>query len=419
LEINMKTIRLLALSLVLFTGVIFPQDKQLYFESSLANNDSSQQINLSNYYSANEKIEGYFYVTILNGLIEGKLVKGGFSFLEPQVLGFDKSSAKKRTLERNEPAGNLDTLTYGIRVEKAVSFSIEPDMSSLKNDSVLVIINYCVYQNRGYEDDKCLNVNYNLKAHIVQARAALNKPNVFNFDDDTFKDYNLTYSINYNSSNNQIPKITGIGKFEKEILDACRNANMKNYKLNFSVDFVKDKYESEFRRNDMLVFPYELIIRNTNLSSTNVLIDGSTGKKINLPCEVYYFSHTFPFRLYNEDKERKYESYKTKNQILKSEYDLIIVPVSLNKDTLEVVVFEFSRKINVDDVMRWTPSSVRLRFIGTDKGSTQLHLAKENWSANFEREGERYDIYGYDDYEKYIDEYVVLNLRAITKQTEY
>lgn len=36
-------------------------------------------------------------------------------------------------------------------------------------------------------------------------------------------------------------------------------------------------------------------------------------------------------------------------------------------------------------------------------------MPKENWTAAFEKEGEKYQIYGYSDFERFVNEYIFIN----------
>ncbi len=88
-----------------------------------------------------------------------------------------------------------------------------------------------------------------------------------------------------------------------------------------------------------------------------------------------------------------------------------MVPISLNGDTLTADVFLNYSKITLDNIPRWTPIKKRVKLI--QGYPIAINLPRENWSANFSRDGEKYNIYGYSDYERYVNEYLLISFDSI------
>ena len=54
---------------------------------SIRTMDYSQKVSLFQNENVNEPVEGYFLCTEYEKLLEGKIVKGGFNFLDPKIIG--------------------------------------------------------------------------------------------------------------------------------------------------------------------------------------------------------------------------------------------------------------------------------------------------------------------------------------------
>ena len=147
---------------------------------------------------------------------------------------------------------------------------------------------------------------------------------------------------------------------------------------------------------------YFLIQKERTNSSTQVF------DKTNFKTPVYYAQFTLPFELFDAKKMELFDKYKTKEKIFQSKYTLLLVPISATNDGITADLFIQYTKLNIDDgIPRWTPIKKRI-IIPHGKG-LRIDLPKENWSANFTRASEQYDVYGYSDYERYIDETIVIS----------
>ncbi len=179
--------------------------------------------------------------------------------------------------------------------------------------------------------------------------------------------------------------------------------------LNLGVEFVRTDSKTEFFGGPAPKGETLLRDQHYHLNVVDCLKDELSGTEFELPVPVYSTQLKFPFRLYNPDKENLYQKYRTGNEVLNSRYNVFLIPISYTNDTLTVDLFLVYSKLNLNDgIQRWTPIKKRLSFISWSK----IQLPKENWSANFSRQGEDYDIYGYSDFERYINEYLFITLET-------
>jgi len=381
------------------------------FSAKMANAKITQQVLLNGSYKPGEKIEGYFYTTIMEGVIEGKLTPGGISFMEPRIFGFYDAGLGDKLAMAKYPIGDIDSLTYGLRIEKAITFMIEPDYANSDGDSLMLLFKYCVFSLKPENNKKLHDVDYNLSPHYQHIKVAANKMLSFDFIDKYFEGYKINFSFGNRLNKIDTPRLKTGEVLAKEILESCRKSSVKISEFAINGEFVTEKNPNGEFNFRFFTPPFENRIQCNELPAGNTLIKEAGGIDEKLPITIYQFRFSFPFHLYNKNKDEQYAGYKTRNEIFNSNYNIIIVPISIAADTLEADIFISYTKLQIDDVIRWTPSKKRIKMLLNTP--VKIELPKENWSANFERGGEKYDIYGYSDYEKYADEYLILNFTSI------
>ena len=381
-------------------------DRNLYFSARFSNENLTQQIFINENYKPGENIEGYFFISLMEQILEGKLVKGGFNFMSPEVFHLYSPEAQDQILKRHEPCGNVDSLSYGIRAERGISFYITPDYSSIKNDSVTILFKYYVFTIKAQNNNGLNDVDYNLNAHYEHIRIPTNKNIEFDFLKKYFPEHNLEFMFGDKESG--LIKAPGI--ICEEIQKASQNSLTDQKGLSISAEYLVERSPDNSFRMKIMEPEFEKRIKCDVLQVAKAVFNSDNNKRISLQENIYGFSFSSPFRLYNTDKEKEYEKYETREQIFNSELDLNIIPLKLKKDTLEVTVFISAKKIKLDNVMRWTPLKISLSLPVNEP--VKVHLPKENWSANFERKGEKYNIYGFTDYEKFVDEYIIINFNS-------
>ncbi len=390
----------------------------LDFKAVAKSNDGKQKLVLFNRGSINDVIDGYILITRNNRSIEGKIQKGGFNFLEPSVFEVGVESLRRKWVENNFPINDIETMTNGLDVEKVYSFEITPVVLDIQNDSLSFFIKG-VFYDLAKQNDKHneFNLNYNINLSYKLFKVPYNKTVPLDYLNEQFKDYTCSVVFNkikkhdeYLSINNNRPLFDGIKQ------SAAESALPPNMIFNIGTGFIRTNTDNNYQH--MIIAPYSpyhflLSIQRQPLAPINAVVDKEYIDRADLPVDAYHAEMTFPFQLYNTEKSELYKNYKSEKEIFRSKYNVVVVPISLNEDTLTADVFLNYSKISLDDnIPRWTPIKKRIKLIEGNL-PIALDLPKENWSANFTREGERYDIYGYSDFERYVNEYLLISFDSV------
>lgn len=394
------------------------ENYHLDFKATIKSNDSKQELVLFNRGNIDDVIDGYILITKNNRNIEGKIQKGGFNFLEPSVFEIGVESLRRKWVENNFPINDVTNLTNGVDIEKVYSFEITPVILNIQSDSLNFYIKG-VFFNLKKQNDKVeeYNLNYDVHFSYKLFKIPYNKIIALDFLDKQFKDYTCSIIFNkikkldeYLSIKNDEPLFNGIKQ------SASESTLPTNLLLNIGTGFIRTKADNEYQY--MIITPYApynflLSIQRLSLEPINALVDKQYNDRAKLPVDAYRAELTFPFQLYNKEKVEIYKNYKTEKEIFQSKYNMVVVPISLNEDTLTADVFLNYSKISLNDgIPRWTPIKKRIKLIEGNP-PIALDLPKENWSANFTREGEKYDIYGYSDFERYVNEYLLLSFNSV------
>jgi hypothetical protein len=209
----------------------------------------------------------------------------------------------------------------------------------------------------------------------------------------------------------------------EKLFNAIKSKTNKYKTLNKKV-----KLDLIFAKSEKLTEPFlnEVIFSPKGETESNIMFldaeiyDGVelNSERINLCNSIYYIPLNVPFKIYNKKKMESYKNYKTIKKTFNSTYKIYFLPISIENDSLVADLYITIEKINLDDeIARWTPIHKRVKMkinkyitsnINTNKynASFMFKLPEENWSAFFSRNGENYEIYGYSDYERFIDEFI-------------
>jgi|GEM_PF-2549921 len=402
------------------------QVKDITFHMEISDSLCNQQLVLNKNYTPGELIDGYFYITPYERVIEGDLVNGGLSFTDSSVYYIYNNKTKKEIHRNKYPVGNIDSLTCGLQIEKALSFSIEPDFGSIKADSMLLHFKYYILKMKTKDISDFTDVDYNIKIHYQHIKVALNKPLAFDFIDKNFAGHKIVFKIKDNWMDNVLSnkKLAGVFKyvspdelFPETDLKSLPDSSVLNMDFKFNSEFILEPSDNYlFNMTKQKPF-FDKRIQCKELPEGNVL-SFETSKShttFHMPpnMSMYQFCFTYPFHLYNQQKEDLYASYKTREQIFKSDYNLFIMPLSYRNDTLTAYIYLSYSKLDIDLLARWTPIRKKIKLVKNEP--IKIELPKERWNANFEREGEKYDIYGYSDYEKFTNEFFIINFYSIAQ----
>jgi hypothetical protein len=345
------------------------------------------------------------------------MIKGGFNFLEPSVIGEWPEFIKEEWAKNDFPIEDLQDLTNGLNVQKIISFNITPVMKNPDDDFATLFFKYSVYDiTRQKELDWDLDTH--VKLFYKKVKIHFDRDTSFDFINSDFnergtngKDYRLIFSIFKERGFCQEFDLLNKDKFFNEIKKSAEKSNiLDNAEINLTAEFVQ--VDSAGMQESMWMYnaPFTRT-KESPLLKVKYLSDKKTGQHIDLPSPVYTAKLDLPFRLYNIDKQMMYESYSTTKNIFQSTYNLVIVPITLHDDSLIADLFLDYAKLNIDNIPRWTPIKKRISLKRTFNSG--ITMPKENWTANFTRDGNRYDIYGYSDFENYIKEYLIILFQSI------
>ena len=405
----------IVVSLISFiTALAQSSNYVLDFKAVIKSNDGIQKLVLFNRGNIDDVIEGYILITRGNHNIEGRIQKGGFNFLDPKVFELGLASLQHTWVKNNFPIKNIETMTNGVDVEKVYSFEITPEILNIQSDTLSFYIKGAFYdltkQNDKYSE---FNLNYDVNLSYKLFKIPFNKSIPLDFFNEQFKDYSCSVMFSkikkpeeYLSIQNNQPLFSGIKQ------SAAESTLPPDARFKIGAEYMRTNADNQTHSIVFSPSGYLMRIQQHSLIPVNELVDKQFDQKVDLPVDAYHAELSFPFQLYNKEKSELYKSYKTEKEIFRSKYNVVVVPIALDADTLTADLFLNYSKITLNDnIPRWTPIKKRVKLI---QGlPLAIDLPKENWSANFTRDGERYDIYGYSDYERYVNEYLLISFDSI------
>jgi len=231
-----------------------------------------------------------------------------------------------------------------------------------------------------------------------------------------FKDYNCSVTFSKVKKSEEYLYLSNNQDLFNGIKQSASESELPpDVRIKFNVEYFRGEADNPIPMITFSPSNYLLRVQQHSLEPFNSVADKRYDNKTSLQVEAYNANLSFPFQLYNRKKSELYKSFSASKEIFQSKFNVIVVPISLNEDTLTADVFLDYLKITLDDIPRWTPIKKKVKL--TRELPLAINLPKENWSANFIRNGEKYDIYGYSDYERYVNEYLIISFESL-KQIE-
>lgn len=382
---------------------------QLNMKMQISSPDS--QTSVINYSgSADDKIDGYYYIPWYDDFTTFEfntgLQKGGFSMLNSEVFGSAVDFLMNKWVENKFPIEDLEVMTNGFNIKKALSFRIQPIIVDRNSGTLNIFFKAAVY-NFDLQDMRDFNYDCNIKLFYKQLKIPFGDLSPVKFLNDEFPGYNFEIEFAKPGSNDDVLVLDYSGSMMEELVKSANESKLNDVDISFSIELLRRKANSISP-----VFEFYSRHKELYLKSINALSDSYGIEKVSLPVNVYHAHLNFPFYIYDFTKANRYKNYKSKENIFQSDYDVLIVPIDIKGDSLTADLFLNYTKLNLnDEISRWTPIKKRVT-IHTKYGGS-IELPKENWSANFSRGGEQYDIYGYSDYEKYVNEILYIKINDI------
>lgn len=384
----------------------------LIFKAEMVKNNGKDHLTLFSQTQSGNSIEGFFFLPQYEPTIDGAIREGGFSFLDPKIfdVAYGAEKLRKEWVKNDFPVLDIENLTNGINLEKILSFYIIPEIKTPVDDSITLFIKYSVYNLQEKERQVEWNLNFDIKLFYKKIKVPFGRELSFSFINEHFEDYHFLFWLERENNFYQNFNLQDGGKFFEGIEKTIEESVVKDkFNIALSAEFVQLQISGKMWGD----FYSGLELRNKQVSllPAKLFKDEQSMLNLQLPLPVYTARLNFPFKIYNDKKGKEYSAYKTVSKILNSVCNIVIVPISLNDDSLTADLFIDYSKLNTGNIPRWTPVKKRITI---HRGSgIKIDLPKENWTANFVRDGERYDIYGYSDFEKFINEYLIITLNSI------
>ncbi len=419
---------------MLFAFSILSAQEKLNIVLKITTTDAKKTI-IHNFTSIiNQKMAGYFYINKEHTIFDRS--KGSFSFIRDlgKLEAFDTRTDNYITTLSDQSFLPLAFLHPYF--DQLIDFTITPCQVRNCADSVVLYYKYIKY-------DKVVGANDNdfttqNKYNTGNIRIPLDKEIELKAYSEVFPRYKFYIKVSARSEEKTLDAGNYDQTFKTELFNSIGESKIKYSTLDFDVKYFNslisaDIYKSQQQnslirventgigKSSLIKFKkdYELkqltpVLKKNKLNykilEDTCLVD--IGNKA-----IYIVKFEFPFVLKDEEKKNEYNKYTTYEKILKSTYEVIIVPISYENDELTVDLFIKWEKLNIGDFLqRWTPIKKRIVINYVNSWNVYFNLPKEKWTANFTRDGQNYDISGYYDYEKYIDETLNIVFKNITKE---
>jgi len=410
--------------IILLSGVSTAQSKyELKMRVKASSLDDKRQIVLYDHGELEEFYDGYIIFPSFMDKIQGGMQKGGFSFIDYTGLEsiFEMKKQREELAKNRFPLGDLQVFANGFNADKVLSFRIIPEFVNEEDDTVSLFIKYVLYDFKG-DQPEYFNWDAKINLYYKLIRIPLNKEIPFQFFDDKLSDYKLSVFLSKIEHGKDLIQIKDDKLFEaiKKAEESCKPISKK---FRFDLNFGKTNSIADDAYSSFLFAPKGETQANINMIDVeNFNAIEFNSEKIALTNNLYYAKIVVPFVIQNEAKAKKYKNYSTRNKIFTSEYNVYFLPVAIEDDSLVGDLFITIEKLKIgDEIERWSPIQKRVKMkmnkrntnsISTNRyyASLMFQLPKENWSAFFSRNGEKYEIYGYADYERFINEYIYISI---------
>jgi len=356
--------------------------------------------------SPDEAIEGYYLQPRFENIYtpNAALRKGGFSFLDANIFGGFVETLSKKWIKNNLPVSDIASIANGLAPAKVLSFQIKPIIVDEKSDTLNLLVKYAVL-NYWNNRESQLNFTPHVQLFYRWLRVKYNENIEFKIFEKLFDGCKFTARFWKGKYKSYIIKSNN--KLFEAIKKSTEESKIHGVNFSFNIGLIRTDETDRFK--------YRFIAKyqGQNLPSTEILVNSEDNESVRLPAKIYFSRLQFPFVLYNTEKAKRYAQYKTKDEIFQSTYDVVIVPINITEDSLTYDLFLNYSKLNLGDgIPRWTPIKKRIT-VSKYWSFAEVELPKENWSANFTRKGEQYNIYGYSDFEQFVNEVLCIKFKVL------
>jgi hypothetical protein len=392
---------------------------QLDWTITLESQDHKQKIMLHSQKGCAENVEGYFTREFFTNLLDGALDKGVYTFFEDEQFGLPIYWVINKF-----PVRDIETLSNGFVTDYVINFRIVPVVTENEPDTLGLLFNYIISENTDSDRDRYHEMNLRTRRFHKLLHIPYNEPVKLDFFSDDLNNYNLLFEVKKLPDG---PILTDTGIIPTEVKKAVSDSGITVNDILFNINLIKSPEIKPMIHHfyfGTIVDDLLLLLQQKNIEKRLFLNSNGSPHSDKDKSFYYYQRFIFPFTLYNKVKERQYSAYKTRAALFQSEYEVFILPVErrhekIKKQMLDEVekitvdVYIYYNKLAINQVPRWTPLKKRLTLVNSIP--VMIELPKENWSAHFSRQGEKYNIYGYSDYERYVHEYIFVSFDYLNR----
>ncbi len=388
--------------------ILCAQTEKLLLDTkiTIAEKDGSHTFMLNCSKDLQEAIEGYICLSFEGNTISGEIIPGGFSFLNDKIFGNPISLFADKWIKNKFPMEDIAPITNRTNVGKIVSFQIVPKQISMTSDSMYLFLKYCVYDLMKRSPDG-LNFDYRIKLFYKFVAVPFNRTISLEFLNSQFNDQQISFLFKRTKKTEVLSALKKNDIIFNELMNSVDASRIADNEFKLGVEFVQKDINIS---NDPFEAEYYLKVQQDMLDEIKIEKSFQWAKKKEASVPVYCAHLNFPFKLYNPEKAKSYNTHSSKDGIFQSDYDIVVVPISSSKDTLFVDLFIIYSKLKTNETGRWTPIKKRLKLV--NNLPVWIELPKENWSINSTMSGERYDIYGYSDFERYVSEHLFVQFNS-------
>jgi len=392
---------------LLFAKIILAQKtEELNALFTMSSKDGNVSSKINSIVEPDGSFGGYFLIPGHGKQILGNLGHG-YDFMNYETSGTEADFLVSKWIENNFFLEDLEGFSQGPDVKTAISFYIKPFYSADKKSSRKAFLaKFAVLspkrktQYSAYGQDCDVKLFYKLL--YPDSTGSLR----VDYLDKTMPDFKFDLKISILSRAEKTLKSNTL--VFNEIKKSLGESTIGNNSFLFSTDLgVYPPKELGWFKNVGELSDHQQV----GSVAKYYLVSDFSPDTLKLEHPIYCTNLKFPFRIYNEEKIKKYGAYKTKDDIFISDYEIIIIPISYENGILTADVISNYSKLNLrDGTRRWTPFKKRIEFKFKEAFIDYPH---ENWSAIFTRGNESYEIYGYSDYEKYVSEILSITLQKV------
>ncbi|KAF0153581.1 MAG: hypothetical protein FD143_113 [Ignavibacteria bacterium] len=386
------------------------QNETFLAEFTMSSKDAVKSSKITYVIKPNDRFDGYFIIPKHFKSIFGNAGRGGYDYLNYEENGSNPEFLIPRWIENDSPLlGDLEGFIKGSDSKTVLSFQIKPVYSSNENSNKKVFLaKFAAISQNEKQENASIEIDSKTKVFYKALKQDENGKVNLDFLQTALPEYKFGLVIKTLQKEQQALNVNQA--LFSVIKNSIRESNINKIDFAFSAEIgIYPPKELRSFQNVNNLRNYELF----NLTEVyNIVSNNSDSLKVNTP--IYLAEFKFPFSLYNESKMKRYNSYETSTNIFASNYKVILIPINYTKNKLTADVIVDYAKLNLnDEIPRWSSFKKRLVF---DHNRCLIEMPQENWSAVFTKEKDKYEIYGYSDYEKYVSELLFISLRQSQKE---